>query len=173
MGIALDLPRVLPCRELVMSGLKSIDDEETMAAVVRAMVEDGTGLKQALVAQGYAEGDVRHASARWRKAPGFQAAIAAAMDQALVEQGPMLLREAIRLALHAKSDFVRAEMLKWLLPQVKQDERQVSRAGGLTLNIYGCRDRSASAPFAGDTPVLDHEEAFSPMSLSVGEGGGG
>ena len=120
-----------------MSNPKNIDDDETMAAVVRAVVDDGATLKQALV-----------------------------------EQGPMLLREAVRLALHAKGGFVRAEMLKWLLPQVKQDECQVLRAGGLTLNIYGCRAPSASETSAGDTPVLDHE-ARSPMSLSVGEGGGG
>lgn len=151
-----------------MSKLKSIDDDETMAAIVRAMVDDGATLKQALVQQGYSEGDVRHAAARWRKAPGFQAAIAAAMDQALVEQGPMLLREAIRLAMHAKSDFVRAEMLKWLLPQVKQDERQVLRAGGLTLNILPPRALKLSTAGA---PILDHE-ALSPALLSTGEGGG-
>ena len=159
-----------------MSKLKSIDDDETMAGVIRGMVDDGLSLRQALLAQGYSEGDVRHAAARWRKAPGFRAAIVVAADQALAELAPMLLHHAMKLALAAPSSFVQAEMTKWLLeraglppPPRPQDRQQSLQAGSLTLNIL---PPSASRLSAAGAPVLDHE-ALSSALLSTGEGGGG
>ena len=94
-----------------------------------------------MIAEGFSASNLARTVARWEKDADFNELLVKGVRTSLATEAPALLKHALDLATTSKSQFVQAEMTKWLLeraglvPPRSPTEQAVLRAGSLTLNI--------------------------------------
>jgi len=118
------------------SGKRELSGREL--AVLDTLVEERCSLLEALRANGYTPAGAKNAARRYRELPELRELILEQSKAKLGTSMPELLRHALHLAFHSKSQFVQAEMTRWLLERAGLEPVKAGTsvsAGDLTLNI--------------------------------------